>query len=69
MILDKEIVTHCVNCNDKHLLTVNGFAFSMWKARRTLAQNAFPHLTIDERELLISGVCGKCFNEMFGETE
>ena len=33
---------------------------------RTLMQNAFPFLTSDERELLISGTCSKCWNNMFG---
>ncbi|WP_110933782.1 hypothetical protein [Paenibacillus bouchesdurhonensis] len=29
------------------------------------AQHAFPYLSADERELIISGVCGKCFDELF----
>ncbi|UKM63098.1 hypothetical protein [Weizmannia phage Youna2] len=29
------------------------------------AQHAFSHLSPNERELLISGICGKCFDEMF----
>jgi hypothetical protein len=33
------------------------------------AQDAFPHLTADERELLISGTCGSCFNAMFPEDD
>ena len=33
---------------------------------RALMQNAFPFLTSDERELLISGTCPKCWNDMFG---
>ena len=32
-----------------------------------LIQNAFPYLTPDERELIISRICGKCFDKMFGE--
>ncbi len=32
-----------------------------------LAQNAFPYLSADEREMLISGVCPKCWAKTFGE--
>lgn len=28
-------------------------------------QDAFPYLTADEREILISGICGECFDKMF----
>ncbi len=27
-------------------------------------QDVMPYLSADDRELLISGVCGKCFDEM-----
>jgi hypothetical protein len=33
-------------------------------------QNVAPYLSADDRELLISGMCGKCFDEIFaGEDE
>lgn len=34
-----------------------------------LAQNAFPHLTPDEREIIISGICGECFDELCAMAE
>ena len=34
-----------------------------------LIQDAMPYLSADERELIISGTCGKCFDEMFGECD
>lgn len=30
-----------------------------------LIQRAMPYLSVDDRELLISQTCGKCFDEMF----
>lgn len=30
-----------------------------------LVQDAFPELTADERELLISGTCGECWDKLF----
>ncbi len=29
------------------------------------AQDCFPYLPANEREFLISGICGKCWDEMF----
>ena len=34
-----------------------------------LIQNAMPYLSADEREVLISGTCGPCFDRMFGSEE
>lgn len=31
----------------------------------TFVQYAFPYLTSDQRELLVSQTCGDCFNRMF----
>jgi hypothetical protein len=32
-----------------------------------MAQRAFPSMTADERELIISGTHSKCWDEIFGE--
>lgn len=32
-------------------------------------QDAFPYLSDGERELLVSGICGDCFDNMFGSFE
>jgi hypothetical protein len=34
-----------------------------------LAQDAFPHLSVDEREFIISGIHPVEWNELFGELE
>lgn len=36
---------------------------------RRKIQDIFPELSKDLRELLISGTCGKCFNELFEGNE
>jgi len=40
--------------------------FIRWEEEGELIQNALPYLSADERELLISGICGGCFDKMFG---
>ena len=34
-----------------------------------LVQIAFPYLSAEERETLISGICPKCWDETFGEDD
>ena len=64
MILRKK----CRICNKEHFLKVNELDAIRWKTGSHI-QVAMPYLTADERELLISGICGKCFDKMFGGGE
>jgi hypothetical protein len=36
-----------------------------WKMGSGLIQDLMPYLSEGERELLISGFCGSCFNQIF----
>ena len=54
----------CNQCSEVHVIEVDFQDWSDWR-RGKLAQDAFPYLSADERELLISGICGKCFDKMF----
>lgn len=42
--------------------------FEQWQ-NGSLIQRVFPHMTVDDRELLTSGTCGSCFDDMFKEPE
>jgi hypothetical protein len=53
----------CNCCNRKVVIEVSEFAFNNWNAG-ALAQDALRELTDDEREILISGICGTCFDEL-----
>jgi len=55
----------CRICKDTHVLMVNHHDVERWKGG-LLIQDAMPYLSADERELLISGTCGPCFDKMFG---
>ncbi len=67
-----------------NLIIINGqcrickkyFAFNVKKedytdyiSNRKLIQQAFPYLTADERELMISETCNACFNDIFKDDE
>jgi hypothetical protein len=59
------ITTTCKQCKKDVVVMVAKADFVAWK-RGELAQRAFPYLTADEREVLISKICGPCFDSMYG---
>jgi len=59
------VAVDCKMCSQIHVVEVPEKGFNAWKLDRVLIQVAMPELTADEREILISGICGKCYDEMF----
>ena len=57
------IVTECPFCGHANFVEVNEDDYFDWQDGE-LAQNAFPYLSADEREMLISGICPKCWDSM-----
>lgn len=53
----------CISCGMVVEFEVPEEGFKEWKAGE-LIQNAMPEVGEDERELLISGICGQCFDRM-----
>jgi hypothetical protein len=53
----------CTCCKREVVIEVSALAFDNWNAG-ALAQDALRELTDDEREILISGICGTCFDEL-----
>ena len=58
----------CRHCGTTVQISVIGPDYDRWK-NGELIQDAMPYLSPDEREILISGTCGPCFDRMFGEGE
>ena len=52
---------------DRHI-TVGNADLDAWQ-NGTLIQDAMPYLSADDREILISGICGECFDNMFAGEE
>lgn len=59
-----QVVCPCPFCGKGHSVWVNEIDYLDWQDGE-LAQNAFPYLSADEREMLISGICPTCWDEMF----
>ena len=60
-----DIITFCPICHEEHIIHVEVEDYLAWTDGAT-AQVAFPYLSADEREMLISGICPTCWASMFG---
>jgi len=59
------ITRTCSNCRKEHTLTVTAAGYRDWdQGRGAYVQVAFPELDPGQRELLVSGICGPCFDEI-----
>lgn len=59
------LTTTCPFCGQTHEVLVYEDDFFAWQGGKC-AQDAFPYLSANERELLISGICPTCWDKMFG---
>ena len=58
----------CWNCNTEHLIFVDREAYENWQ-NGELIQDALFMLSADEREMLMSGTCGECFDKLFPDQD
>lgn len=64
----KTITTTCPICKGTKDIDVDDSAYLDWQ-RGVLIQKAFPRMSADDRERLVSGMCPPCWDRMFGEDE
>ncbi len=62
------ILTICPFCGTEATIKVSASDYLEY-LEGTLVQNAFPYLSADEREALISGICSKCWENTFSSSE
>ena len=60
----ENITLHCCKCGEPVSLSVNREDIESWIGGK-LIQDAMPYLTTDEREMLKTKICGKCWEKMF----
>ena len=58
----------CPFCGELTEVTVTALDYVAYTSGE-LAQKAFPYLSPDERELIISGMCPDCQSKFFGSDE
>jgi hypothetical protein len=57
----------CRICGKTVNLVIEQEDFKKFKNREGAVQNIFPYLSADEREMLISGICSDCWEELFNK--
>lgn len=57
----------CVVTGKHYTVFVNSQDFSDWRDRKKLAQAAFPYLSKEDREFIISGISPEGWEEMLGD--
>ena len=64
-----QVTCKCPLCHETNIVTVELFDYIEYAYDYVKAQDAFPYLTPNERELIISGTCAECWDKMFGDEE
>lgn len=59
------VVTTCPVCHAQHAMKVNADAYKAWQNRELPIQEAFPDMSVDDREILKTGICPQCWDVMF----
>ena len=67
MSTTRSLILHiiCAECDKPYELSVNPDDYMAWRigqGSKRFVQNAFPYLSDGERELLLSQMCGSCFD-------
>ena len=62
------VIATCPFCGFESTISVGMTDLILWQAGKN-AQDAFPYLSADEREALISCICPKCWADTFGDDE
>lgn len=62
------IETTCPICHETHTIMVYTDDFYAWKHGKN-AQDAFGYLSADNREMLISGICPDCWDDLFTDED
>jgi hypothetical protein len=64
-VADTVMAARCKNCAANHVIFVKMHDYIEWKNGAGFIQDLMPYLSESDRELLISGTCGPCFDSMF----
>ena len=64
-----KVTTQCPMCGRKHDIVVDAEAYTNWRTGKGLIQECFPDMSAEEREMLITGTCPECWNDMFSDED
>ena len=59
----------CRECEQDIEVPITQEQYHDWEKKGTLIQHEFPSLNADQREIMLSGTCGPCFDAMFSDDD
>jgi hypothetical protein len=59
----------CPVCGSSTVMFVDEIAYERWQSREILIQQAFPDMSLGERELIKTGFHPACWDSLFTEEE
>lgn len=59
----------CMLCGTPIMIMAYPSDMERYQKGEGLIQDIFPYLTADEREIIMTGICGKCFDSAFDDDE
>lgn len=71
MVTINDLVTvniQCISCHNWREVSFQRRDYDKWQGGE-LIQNAFPYLNADDREMIKTHICPKCWNDMFGDDD
>lgn len=78
-LADSKVEVKCSQCNSVQVFSINPVKLEKWMDGSLYIQDAFPAMSVNDRETLVSYrssvkrntpvICGNCFDKMFGESD
>lgn len=62
------VEVRCPMCGNSYIITVPHDGFIRWRNGDRI-QECMPSLSNEDRESLMTGICGDCWNNMYGEDD
>lgn len=59
------LVCDCIRCNASHIMYVHETDLDRYCTTSSLIQDCFPYLSAAEREMIITGFCPECQEEIY----
>lgn len=67
--VERKLTIRCFNCENDFVVELSEKEFDDYYNKGIHIQHAMPTKSPETRELLISGTCPECFNEIFKDEE
>ena len=59
----------CNLCGNPQVLPIEREDLIAWSKSGLFVQDYFPHLSPNDREMIMTGTCGRCFDDLFPVSE